>query len=156
MERLVVETGDIDTFHTLVRRAITAMRREHLTLEDHTIVFKYLETLPRDKAKTLEDPVRRPPKGWTSEALMSAAKELFSIDKAYDGGEGGLPKAGKQRATWANDRKLAQTPLAAPPQGPPGSAKGGGGGSGERVFQGGVDHAQQLHRAQSHRRFGAL
>ena len=119
-------------------------------------MFKYLETLPRDKAKTLEDPVRRPPKGWTSEALMSAAKELFSIDKAYDGGEGGLPKAGKQRATWANDRKLAQTPLAAPPQGPPKSGGGGGGTGGTCELCGGSGHAKSQcpnHRAKKDENF---
>ena len=53
---------------------------------------------------------------------MSAAKELFSIDRAYDGLDGaGLPK--RQRAAWSNDRKLSQTPLglrSQPLQGPHG------------------------------------
>ena len=48
---------------------------------------------------------------------MCAAKELFSIDRAYEGLASGLPRP-RQRAAWANDRKLAQTPLGlrAPPK----------------------------------------
>ena len=34
--------GDIDGFHTLLRRALTAMRRVHLPLPDHAVVIKYL------------------------------------------------------------------------------------------------------------------
>ena len=48
--------GDIETFHTLLRRAVTAMRRVHQSIPDHQIIIKYLELLPRDKAKQLEDP----------------------------------------------------------------------------------------------------
>ena len=68
----------------------------------------------------VEDPIRRPSKGWSYETLMVATKELFSIDRAYDGAEGGgLPPRNRQRAAWVNDRKLAQTPLGlrAPPKG---------------------------------------
>ena len=114
--------GDIDAFHTLLRRAITAMRRVHMPQPDHSIVIKYLELIPREKAKTLEDPIRRPAVGWTTDALMLACKELFSIDRAYDGAAEGLPRQGqRQRAAWANDRKHMQTPLSlrAPPKTPP-------------------------------------
>jgi len=111
--------GDIDGFHTLLRRAVTAMRRVHYPKPDDEIVIRYLELTPTEKAKQLEDPLRRPKNGWTYETLMTASKELFSIDKAYENlGADGLPRAGRQRAAWANDRKMMQTPLGlrAPPK----------------------------------------
>ena len=98
--------GDIDQFNTLVRRAVTALKKVHCPLPDHMIVLRYLELLPSDKAKMLEDPLRRPAAGWGQEHLISAAKELFSIGKAYDGNStNGLPRR-TQRAAWANDKKM--------------------------------------------------
>ena len=55
---------------------------------------------------------------------MSIAAELFAIDRAYvDNGSGGMPEgqSNSQRATWANDRRMAGTPfsaMTAPPKGP--------------------------------------
>ena len=41
------------------------MRRNHQPLADHQIVIRYLELIPSDKAKMLEDPLRRlKPKGY--------------------------------------------------------------------------------------------
>ena len=74
--------------------------------------------------------------GYDHETLMKKAKELLSIDSAYDGhGAGGYPKSGAvNRAAWSNDRRMAQTPLGpmrAPPKaGGPRSTGGSGGGSG--------------------------
>ena len=42
--------GEIDAFHTLVRRAATSMRRVHMPLPDHLLVTRYLELIPRKKA----------------------------------------------------------------------------------------------------------
>ena len=87
--------GEIEAFNTLVRRAVTARRRVHMPLQDHEIVLKYLELIPAEKAKMLEDPLRRPPMGWTYEALLTATRELVAIDRAYDSRDatgGGLPR----------------------------------------------------------------
>ena len=85
--------GDLDAFHTMVRRAVTALRKAHTPLADHSVVFKYLELLPKEKAIALDDPLRRPAMGWTADALMQASKELFSLERAYDGSNAsGLPK----------------------------------------------------------------
>ena len=62
--------GDIDAFHTLLRRALTAMRRIHCPLHDYQIVHRYLELIPAEKAKMLEDPIRRPPMGYDHETLI--------------------------------------------------------------------------------------
>ena len=71
--------------------------------------------------------------GWTYEGVMVACKELFSIERAYQGaGGGGIPHA-RQRAAWANDKGMAQTPLGllAPPKSKQQSG-GKGGGKGAR------------------------
>ena len=108
-------------------------------------VLKCMELLPKEKAKQLDDPLRRPkPNGYTYETLCAAAKELYSIDSAYDGNNSGGSKGNNshQNATWSGDRRMAQTPLAglmsAPtPAGgnrnksvPPGFGGGGGDGGG--------------------------
>ena len=71
--------GEIDAFHTLMRRAVTRMRRVHMPLPDHQLVTRYLEPIPREKAVALEDPLRRPSMGWTYGDVKVACKELFSI-----------------------------------------------------------------------------
>ena len=106
--------GDLDSFNTLVRRAVLAMRKAHVDLADHTVVFKYLELLPPEKAIALDDPLRRPSMGWTYEGLMAAAKEMFSLEKAYAAASAagsGIPQRQRQRAAWANDLKMVQAPL---------------------------------------------
>ena len=76
--------GNIQGFHTLLRRAVTAMKRYHQPLADHQIVIKYLELIPSEKARMLEDPLRRPkPNGYNCESIMSTAAELFAIGRAY-------------------------------------------------------------------------
>ena len=120
---------------TLMRRAVTSMRRVHILLPDHQLVTRYLELIPREKAIALEDPLRRPSMGWTYyEGVMAACKELFSIERAYQGaGGGGIPHA-RQRAAWANETRMAQTPLGllAPPKSQQQSGgKGGGKGEGD-------------------------
>lgn len=110
---------EIHVFHTMVRRCVTAMKKVHCPLEDYTIVLKYLELLPARMARALEDPLRRPPDGWISDALMAAASEMFSLERAYADGPAGLPRP-TQPAAWANDRPMASTPLGymkAPPKG---------------------------------------
>ena len=121
--------GEIDAFHTLMGRAVTSMRRVHMPLPDHQLATRYLELIPREKAVALEDPLRRPFMGWTYEGVTVACQELFSIGRAYQGaGGGGTPHA-RQRAAWANDKRMAQTPLGllAPPKSQQQSSGKGGG-----------------------------
>ena len=125
--------GEIDALHTLMRRAVTSMRRVHLPPPDHQLVTRYLELIPREKV-ALEDPLRRPPMGWTYEGVMGACKELFSIQRVYQGaGGGGIPHA-RQRAAWANDNRMAQASLgllALPKSQQKSGGKGGGKGAGD-------------------------
>jgi len=120
--------GDIEALDTLMRRASTALRRNNVPKSDYDLVLRYLELLPKEKAKSLEDPLRRPAAGWLFADLQKAARDLFSLDRAYDDTGSGIPT--RTRATWNNDKRMAQTPLAlrAPPLAPP--PFGGGGGSG--------------------------
>ena len=60
---------------------------------------------------------------------MLATKELFSRDSAYLGTDGGLPRGGRQRAVWSNDRKMMQTPLGARTGSKPGGQSSDGPGS---------------------------
>ena len=55
--------GNIQAFHTLLRRAVTAMKRYHQPLADYQLVIKYLELIPSEKARMREDPLRRPKTG---------------------------------------------------------------------------------------------
>ena len=114
------------SFHTLLRRALMACERNNIPKDDHEVVMRYLELVPSACALHLEDPLRVPADGWKLEGLMRAAEEYFELRKVYsgDGSEGGLQRlAGRQRrqdsgagditqrATWANDKKMLQTPL---------------------------------------------
>ena len=61
------------------------MKRCSLEITDSQAVLKYMELLPAEKAKMLDDPLRRPkPYGYTYETVCAAATELFSIDAAYE------------------------------------------------------------------------
>jgi len=56
-----------------------------MEVSDFQAVLKYMELLPVEKAKMLDDPLRRPkPNGYTYETVCAAATELFSIDKVYE------------------------------------------------------------------------
>ena len=124
--------GDLDGLLTLIRRAVTALRKVHFPKAGHDIVIKFLEIIPPDKAIMLDDPIRRPPEGWTSVEVFAACKGFFSIDKAYLGTGGGLPRGGgnRQRAVWAIDRKMMQTPLGTRNGSKAGSSSGGHGSGG--------------------------
>ena len=74
---------NIESFHTLLRRARTALRKVHQAPPDDMVVMKYLELMPPEKAVALEDPIRRPAVGWTPDTIMAAARGLFKVDDAY-------------------------------------------------------------------------
>ena len=100
-----------------------ACERNHIPKAEHEVVLRYLELLPTDCAFYLEDPVRVPREGWRLEPLMAVARAYFELREIYGGTgkAGGLQRQRRQNATWANDKKLMQTPLAlrAPPHGSP-------------------------------------
>ena len=95
--------------------------------------MKYLDSIPAEAALYLEDPMRAPVNGWKPDDLMAATEAFFELREVYTntGGGGMARPGGRNRATWANDRKQMGTPLGlrAPPDSLGGAGGGGGGGN---------------------------
>ena len=114
-----------------------ACQRNNIPKQEHEVVLKYLELIPMECALWLEDPIRTPPEGWRLGPLMREAETYYELRRVYQATPtGGLHRqreqiaqqgvAETQRATWANDRKMMQTPLRCSPglQAPPDPLKG--------------------------------
>ena len=106
--------------------------------------MRYLEIIPSEMAIHLEDPLRVPSGGWTQTTLEKAAKDYVSLQKVYrDNTAGGLPKSQRQRAVWANDRRMMSTPLGLTPSVPPKAAQPSAGEGGTCTRCGGNGHMKE-------------
>ena len=132
--------GDLDSFHTMLRRAMTGMRRVNQPISDYDAVLRYMDLIPSDKAEELDHPLMRPANGWPLEDLMDACKEIFDRKDAYrkNTGDGGMPR--NRASAWQNDNRMASTPFgvkAVPKRGAIGDR---GGQSGDCKACGGQNH----------------
>ena len=46
---------DLNQFHTLLRQALAAFKRNHIGKPDHEVVMRYLEVIPSEMTVHLED-----------------------------------------------------------------------------------------------------
>ena len=89
--------NDIKSFHTLLRRALMACKRNNIPKQDFEVVMRYLELVPQECAIYLEDPLRAPPGGWELGPMMQEAEAYFELRKVYSqDASGGLPGNGRK------------------------------------------------------------
>ena len=133
--------GQLEQFHTLLRRELAACEKNHIPKQEHDIVLRYLELIPSEYALYLEDPLRVPQGGWTMEPLMKEARDYVSLRATYARGNEGAGLS-RQRAVWDNNRKLMSTPLGGLTLSPGVRGQGGSRGAGVCNTCGGHDHKQ--------------
>ena len=88
-----------------------ACERNHIKVEEHELQMKYLDHLPGHVSVHLEDKLRKPPEGWTHEAMMKEVEEYFEVRQVYLVDRDGGMTRNRNRATWSNDSKMMRTPL---------------------------------------------
>lgn len=74
--RTLTWTGDCESFHTVLRKTLTACARNNIPRTDYEVVIKYLELIPREAAITMEGKLEtyqmmgRYAEGWPLDILM--------------------------------------------------------------------------------------